>query len=304
MKILYGLTLNTGTNLREPLESRLKEDLQTVCRYRKDGIYQYAKEQDDILIILEENLQRNNPYGPEEIIQLTDVGRNHRILFLLDKNHHGDEYVKLLYACGIYDALFMDDVTPETLLKLILQERNSEEARAYYGIQVLRDVEKAEQIVNTDCLNDYMEFMEAGRMPQDIDSRYRFVTTRLGLEENRVMATNIPQTLTRILQGNEIYQYYTQNKKTRRIFSSKKNAMKRDVGTVTETAQQTEKEEKQVYYEQEKIIKGSKKILEEDMFEIMERYRILNQSEDTVKKGDIFEDMRIQMGLYLRELDI
>lgn len=78
IKILYGLSLETSEKLRESLERELGrkcKGLQTVCRYRKEGVYQYAKDQaDDLLLILEENLQSGNPYEQEELIHLTDIG--------------------------------------------------------------------------------------------------------------------------------------------------------------------------------------------------------------------------------------
>lgn len=46
IKILYGLSLETSEKLREPLERELGQkgkDLQTVCRYRKEGVYQICE---------------------------------------------------------------------------------------------------------------------------------------------------------------------------------------------------------------------------------------------------------------------
>ncbi|MDE5824487.1 MAG: hypothetical protein K2H91_07385 [Lachnospiraceae bacterium] len=64
IKFLYGLSLETSEKLREPLEQKLGrkgKGLQTECRYRKEGVYQYAKDQEEgILLILEENLQSGN----------------------------------------------------------------------------------------------------------------------------------------------------------------------------------------------------------------------------------------------------
>lgn len=85
-KILFGLTLAVSKQIRNDLErtaARKIPCLQSVCRYRKDGIYQYVKQQpENVLIILEENLQGASPYTAEEIQQLTDLGNN-RIIFLM-----------------------------------------------------------------------------------------------------------------------------------------------------------------------------------------------------------------------------
>ena len=147
IKILYGLSLETSEKLRELLEQELRrkgKSLQTVCRYRKEGVYQYAKDQEEgMLLILEENLQSGNPFEKEELTQLIDIGEN-RIIFLLDKAHYGDDYIKLLYACGIYDALFLDEADSKRFLTLLKKKRTNAEARKYYGIETARDREKAD----------------------------------------------------------------------------------------------------------------------------------------------------------------
>lgn len=312
MKILYGLTLNTAQKLKEPLETALNNagrEIQTVCRYRKEGIYQYAKEQKDILIILEENLQGNNPYDQEDIQQLTDISGN-RIIFLVNRSHYGSNYLKILYACGVYDALFLDEVTPAGILDLIDHERNNEEARNYYGISISRDMEKIQQMVNMNYLNDYLEFLEEVCLPQDINHRYRFVTSRLGEEENRVLAASLPDTIIRVLQGNEIYHFYAESGKKRRIFPLKMHIKKENTYTKNvekiEYMWENDTEDTETEIERNDDIIQLEHLEKEDMLEIMEQYRAFCQqnNDETFVSYDVNEDMRIQMGHYLREIDI
>lgn len=219
MKILYGLSLETSEKLREPLEQELGRkgnSLQTVCRYRKEGVYQYTKDQEEsILLILEENLQSGNPYEKEELVQLTDIGEN-RIIFLLDRSHYGDEYIKLLYACGIYDALFLDEADSRKFLTLLKKRRTNAEARKYYGIETARDREKADNIANTEYLNSYLEFVETGIYSEDVDQKFRFAVSRLNAKENRALAASLPRSVTNMLLGNELYQYYIGSGKKKR----------------------------------------------------------------------------------------
>ncbi len=211
IKILYGLSLETSEKLREPMEQELErkgKSLQTVCRYRKDGVYQYAKDQTDgILLILEENLQSGSPYEKEELMQLTDIGGN-RIIFLLDRSHYGDSYIKMLYACGVYDAMFLDEVDSGKFITLLKKGRTNAEARKYYGIETARDREKVDNTVNTECLNSYLEFVETGMLAEDVDQKYRFAVSQLNRKEKRVLGGSLPRTVTCRLQGNERYQHY------------------------------------------------------------------------------------------------
>ena len=59
-KLLFGLSLGTAKKIKSQVEAevlRKHPEMQTVCRYRKEGIYQYLKEQENVLVIMEENLQ-------------------------------------------------------------------------------------------------------------------------------------------------------------------------------------------------------------------------------------------------------
>lgn len=210
-KIVFGLTLPVSRQVRGELEqtaARKIPCLQTVCRYRKEGIYQYAKQQqEEILIILEENLQGASPYTAEEIQQLADLGNN-RIIFLLDRCHYGDDYVHTLYCCGVYDALYLDDISADGVMKLIKNGRNCAQSREYYGICTMRDAERQHNIVDEEYLNAYLECIEEGQGKKEINSRYRFAASRLGAEENRVLAGSITVVVANELVGNELYQFY------------------------------------------------------------------------------------------------
>ena len=51
-KIVFGLTLSVAQNIKEEIEQEILRkisDIQSVCRYRREGIYQYVKQQEDVL---------------------------------------------------------------------------------------------------------------------------------------------------------------------------------------------------------------------------------------------------------------
>lgn len=321
IKILYGLSLETSEKLREPLEQELErkgKSLQTVCRYRKEGVYQYVKDQEEgILLILEENLQSGNPYEKEELIQLTDIGEN-RIIFLLDKNHYGDDYIKLLYACGIYDALFLDEADSRRFLTLLKKKRTNAEARKYYGIETARDREKEDNIANTEYLNSYLEFVETGMLAEDVDQKYRFVVSRLSAKENRALAVSLPKSVTRMLQGNELYQYYIGSGKKKRSLLGLVRKEKQDTeGLTWDLAEEArnipsviaEEREIAVSIQNEKEVKLTKDDFdsqEEDMLQVMDRYRTYCMEEDLdlsdADDGNAV-DLMMAMGTYLKQVD-
>lgn len=321
IKILYGLSLETSEKLREPLEQELGrkgKSLQTVCRYRKEGVYQYAKDQEDgILLILEENLQSGSPYEKEELMQLTDIGEN-RIIFLLDRAHYGDDYIKILYACGIYDALFLDEVDSRKFMALLKKERTNAEARKYYGIETARDREKVDNVVNMECLNSYLEFVETGMLAEDVNRKYRFAVSRLSAKENRALAASLPGPVTRMLQGNELYQHYIgSGKKKRSLLGLGKREKQNREDLAQDFAEEvkstpsviTEEREIAISIQNEREAQLTKEVFdnqEEDMLQVMDRYRTycMKDTSDLPYADDgNAADLLMAMGTYLKQID-
>lgn len=324
IKILYGLSLETSEKLREPLERELRrkgKGLQTVCRYRKEGVYQYAKDQaDDLLLILEENLQGGNPYEKEELMQLTDIEGN-RIIFLLNRTHYGDDYIKLLYACGIHDALFLDDVDTRKIMMMLKKNRTNAEVRKYYGIETARDREKSGNIANMEYLNAYLEFVETGMLAEDVDQKYRFAVSRLSTKENRALAASLPRSVTRMLQGNELYQHYIGGgKKKRGLLGIGKKEKQDKEGLTRDLPREVrriplaiaEERETAIFIQNEKAVHIMKDIYDsqdnenEDMLEVMDRYRTyyMEGTSDSPYANDENEtNILMSMGTYLKQID-
>ena len=316
-KILFGLTLPVSRQIRGNLEqaaARKIPCLQSVCRYRKEGIYQYAKQQQEgILIILEENLQGASPYTAEEIQQLADLGNN-RIIFLMDRCHYGDEYSHILYCCGVYDALYLDEVSADDVMKLIKNGRNCAQAREYYGISTMRDAERQRNTVDEEYLNAHLECIEEGQGTDEINSRYRFATTRLGAEENRILAGSITASVAGELAGNELYQFYKGgNKGKRHWFSKRKTPVSHDTVSFSkeeeppEFEQATEQEAPETgkMFDEVPESREQQESDAQDMLAIMERFRMMTASGADIPVMETEgTNLLVLMGSYLRTVDV
>lgn len=315
-KIVFGLTLPVSRQIRGDLEqaaTRKIPCLQTVCRYRKEGIYQYAKQQQEtFLTILEENLQGASPYTVEEIQQLADLG-NSRIIFLLDRCHYGDDYVHALYCCGVYDALYLDEVSADDIMKLIKDGRNCAQAREYYGICTMRDAERQHNIVDEEYLNAYLECIEEGQGKEEINSRYRFAASRLGSKENRALAGSITASVAYELIGNELYQFYKGgNKERRRWFPKRKAALSQEAAFISgeeneivETEEERESEVLEIERADDDAPESAQERPPEDMLVIMERFRMMVAVDSDMSVLEMEEvDLLILMGNYLKTVDV
>lgn len=53
-------------------------------------------------------------------------------------------------------------------------------------------------------------------LAEDVDKKYRFAVSQLNAKENRALASSLPVSVTCMLQGNELYQYYIGSRKKKR----------------------------------------------------------------------------------------
>lgn len=299
-KLLFGLTLPVSEKVKDAVEAdvlRRSPGIQTVCRYRKEGIYQYVSQQDSAVVIMEENLQGGGSYTMEEMQQLTDLGNN-RIIFLMEQEHAGDEYVKMLYCCGIYDALYLEDATPKEIIKLIYQGRTGEQARKYYGILTLRDTERAANMVNEAQLGAYIEFIEAEPDREELGKKYRFASTRLGAEENRTLAASLTREVAQKLKGNEVFEYYRGgNRERRRLFSRTKKAEKAPEVQAQRT--DTVQAEKEPVRTRPAPLKDAKQE-EDEIYSAMDRFWEVNGGEQSEEED---ANLLMMFGGYLKTID-
>lgn len=233
----------------------------------------------------------------------------------MDRCHYGDEFVHALYCCGVYDAVYLDEVSADGIMGLIKDGRNCAQAREYYGICTLRDAERQRNLVNEECLNAYLECIEEGQGTEEINERYRFAVTRLGAEENRILAGSITASVVNELVGNELYQFYKGGaKEKRRWFPKRKSPVVQntavssfdDFDVMTDFEQETEEilDTGNPAAEVSETVEKSEPDVE-DMFAVMERFRMMAAADAENSVTDINEtNLMIVMGNYLRTVDV
>lgn len=224
IKVVCGLNNETSILLKERLQEAAYEKglkLQIVSRYRKEGVYQYVVEHPDYQhVILQEILQSSSPYTAEDAALLTDE-QNTRVIIVLNKSHAGNRYMRVLYAAGILDALYEEDAYAEKIVELLFQGRTRKEARKYYGIETVADVEKSMQIIDEERLKSFLGYIEGGGPLGETKDRYEFVAARMTAAENLHLIKNMGSGLSKTLSGSELFQYYNGyliGKSTKKLF--------------------------------------------------------------------------------------
>lgn len=211
IKVVCGLNNETNILLKERLQEAAERKgarLRIVSRYRKEGVYQYVVEHPDYqYVILQEIMQSSSPYTAEDAALLTDE-QNVRVIIVLNKSHAGNRYMRVLYAAGILDALYEEDAYAEKIVDLLFRGRTRKEARKYYGIETVADVEKSMQIIDEERLKNFLSYMEGGGPFSETASRYEFVAERMSAAENLHLIKNMGPGLVGALSESELFQYY------------------------------------------------------------------------------------------------
>lgn len=311
VRVVYGLTMETGKRLRAEIEQAAREaeiEILPICRYRKEGIFQYTVEQQaQATFILEEGLQAASPYIEDDIIKLTETG-NPQIIYLLNQKHYGTSYMKTLYLCGILNAVFINDATGEKLVRLLLSGRTNEEARAYYGIQLHRDEQKKQEYVNSEYLDSCLGYIEDSALQTEIETKFQFAVSKLSPKENKILIDSLSPQITQFLDKNEIYRHYRSDSNWK-VFITRLGSISRKKALISILSSENVKAGELLANSgmiESDIPEAPSKFLpddaEEDMAVTLERFRNYRQNDRTEESQSTIDPL-MEFGDYLRALD-
>lgn len=159
------------------------------------------------VILLQENMDMSESYQSWEIAALRDIKRI-PVVASVDRKHYGSDYMAVLYAAGIMDAVYEEDADAEELAKRILTRRSRRETREYYGISSMDEVVSVLDILGKDALGRYIHYISAGIDTQDTLNRYQEVRNRLSYVENCCLAEHLPENIIQELLTDESFAMY------------------------------------------------------------------------------------------------
>lgn len=166
--------------------------------------------QKNAVILLQENMNASASYQSWEIAALRDIKRI-PVVVSVDRKHYGTDYMAVLYAAGITDAIYEEDADAEELMKRILSRRSRKESREYYGIRSMDEVVSVLNIIGKDALERYIHYIGAGIDTHDMQLRYQEVRKKLSYVENCCLAEHLPENTIQELQADEGFALYQKN---------------------------------------------------------------------------------------------
>ncbi|HBA46391.1 MAG: hypothetical protein HFH85_20690 [Lachnospiraceae bacterium] len=173
-----------------------------VCSSMQAMEYEIFKKKDAVALINERSSAGEN-YGPWDIAGLRDI-QQVRVIACVDRIRYGTSYMAVLYAGGITDALYEDDLDSRKIADLIQTGRSRSQSRKYYGLTSMEEVISVLQVMDRESLQRYIRYIAAGIDKEDMVARYQEVTKRLGSVEKCCLTKNIPEEILEEIGGTVI----------------------------------------------------------------------------------------------------
>lgn len=170
------------------------------CKNKQEIEYGIYTATDKSVVLLHEKMEKSEPYTSWEIASLRDIRKIPVVLFL-SREHYGTEYMMTLYAAGIVDAVYEEDVVAENITERLLSRRPRKECREYYGIQSLEEVAAVLDVIAQETLERYIRYISSGMDKEDILMRYQEVAKKLSDVENYSLANNLPDYIITEIKG-------------------------------------------------------------------------------------------------------
>lgn len=135
----------------------------TYTQLSKKGVKDFLEQNpkcDTVILLEASNFKKS--YTAEEIAALTDK-REINVIVVLSSRHIGTDYMKTLYVAGVTNAIFQmgrkDGASAKDIVERIINKRNRQEARKYYGIEHL-DLEPS-VMIDMDTYAEYYKRLHA-----------------------------------------------------------------------------------------------------------------------------------------------
>lgn len=201
-KIVYRKASNeTSDRLQKEIGSILAAKGMDVswiaCRTMQALEYAIYKE-GDAVVLVNERYSAEEAYGPWDIAGLCDI-RKVRIVACVERVRYGTAFMAVLYASGIMDAVYEDDLDPRKVADLIQTGRSRGESRKYYGITSMEEVVSVLQVMDRDALERYVRYITSGIDREEMAARYQEVTKKLSSAEKYYLASDIPEDILAVI---------------------------------------------------------------------------------------------------------
>jgi hypothetical protein len=164
VKILFALNQDKSRNTEEAIISVYSEsngvDVQYKKEYDLDGVKNALLTEHFDMILMNEELERDNTVATTYIDEITDKYPDIRIILLVASYHEKDAYVRKLFNIGVYDIIYAHDINIDRIIELMKEPRTKMQAKEYLGLSDVEDavVESELRTIPEDQLDSIVSY--------------------------------------------------------------------------------------------------------------------------------------------------
>ena len=211
MKILFALNQNKELTVEENLlkyyKSITDKEFSILKEYDLSGVSHKFKFEKFDLLILNEELERDNPVTTTFIDDLTDKFASSRIVLIINSEHKSDTYVKRLFNLGVYDLLYSNDITIESIVGLIIKPRTKAEAKIYLNLHDIDDVKVESELryIPEDELENILNYFDTIES-SIVESTFEHLYNQYNQDQMIFLIKHLSTDILNLLVNNLLYQ--------------------------------------------------------------------------------------------------
>lgn len=214
LKILFAINQNMDNTTEENLLKYYKnftgEEFTYSKEYDLSGVRSRLIVENFGVVVLNEELERDNSITTTYIDELTDKYPSLRIILITMSDHERDPYIKKLFNIGTYDLLYTHDISIEAIVNLLISPRTKAEAKMYLELSDVDDavVEKELTYIPDDQLDNITSFFERTDK-ENISLVFDRVYSQYNEKQMIYLCNHLPAEIKEVLKGNSLFENLT-----------------------------------------------------------------------------------------------
>lgn len=210
MRILFALNQNYEKTIEEDVLKYYNSIIGATFDYVKEydlvGVSKRLKLEKFDLLILNEELERDNFVSTSFLDDITDKFSDFRVILIVNSEHEQDNYIKRLFNLGIYDLLYSEDISLENIVSLVIRGRTKAEAKIYLDLHDIEDVSVEKElnyIIGAELLRilDYFNSIEK----EYIEQAFEHIFKQYNEKQILYLLKHLSGNIIALLENNELY---------------------------------------------------------------------------------------------------
>ena len=195
LEILFGFHFPEFEKELSKALSNMGYDAKIIEKHTKMQIREYILMHRECQVVILKERDETMSFTAEDFALLTDENDDLNVICVLSEEKRGTDYMQILYAAGITNAVFQngnEGVRSSKIATLCIQKRSRKEARKYYGIASV-DIDIG--MLSPEAYSVYYQSLFNEENGRTLILRYLNVASRLTASQNEDFLNRLPKDL-------------------------------------------------------------------------------------------------------------